>query len=526
MKKVESLLLLCFILFTVSLYAVDVGKWRRYVITLPNSSYSGNPFELEVDGTFTHTGTGTVITLPGYYDGNDEWKIAFMPTLLGQWTYVTSSTDPELDGVTGSLNCVASGLPGMLVADSIDGRKWKFTDGPYVVPIALRLEFFSEPGSTSDITAAATFMSSNHIQMLETRLTEETGQFGGRHDFIFQGNWQNHQFDLTIWDRMEQRMEVLTDYGLGGHIMFYSDQAGAPGWGGQSATEALVIRYAIARLASFPVVWFNTGIDVSEYRSQSDIDWFGQQIRNLDPYGHPISSRHGGGSGNIIMSGQTFNSWGDQKAFINTMTNHFLNASTPVSMDDAWGENRPSHQSKNFQPEDIRRAFWKCLLAGGLGGLIRSDGGGCGQDGYFHFPCLAQDLESEQWLTLINPFLETQLGNTFATMIPAPALVSNGYCLADPAGSKLVYFKTGVNDRWDPGNGGDITLKLSSLTGGYTATWFDPRTGAETPVAGSPFSGGSDYVVTPPDNDDWVIFLSTGSDITPPGNPTGLHITK
>ena len=42
-----------------------VGKWRRHVISITNSSYSGNPFELEVDATFVHTSSGTGLTLAG-----------------------------------------------------------------------------------------------------------------------------------------------------------------------------------------------------------------------------------------------------------------------------------------------------------------------------------------------------------------------------------------------------------------------------------------------------------------------------
>jgi hypothetical protein len=483
-----------------------VDKWRRHVVSLPNATYTGNPFELEVDATFTHPGTGITITLPGYYDGSNTWKVGFMPTELGAWTYTTSSVDADLNGVTGSLNAVDAGLPGMLKADPANPKKWKYTDGDYAVPIALRMEFFSEPATTAQFTAAADFFKANNLHMMETRLTEEYGQFSGRHDFVFQGDWRNHQFDLTIWDRMEERMEILAERGLGAHIMFYSDDAGTPGWGGQSVTERLLIRYAVARLAGYPVVWFNTGIDIAEYRNQADINWFGQQIRSFDPYGHPVSSRHGGGSGIMVMSGQTFDSRGDRLAIINDMANYFANSSVPVSMDDSWGENRPSHPTKNFRPEDIRRSFWKAVMAGGVGGQVRSSGGGCGNNGFFHFGCYAQDLESEQWLKLINPFIANKLGSTFGSMVPSSSLVSNGYAIADPSRTKILYFLMGRNDRYDSGNGGDITLRLSGISKNYDAIWFNPRTGVET-SAGT-INGGGSRILTPPSTDDWVLLLT------------------
>ena len=75
------------------LEAGSVNRWGRHVVSLANASYSGNPFELEVEATFTHTTSGTELTLPGYYAGGDTWKIGFMPTEEGEWTWVTSSAD-------------------------------------------------------------------------------------------------------------------------------------------------------------------------------------------------------------------------------------------------------------------------------------------------------------------------------------------------------------------------------------------------------------------------------------------------
>jgi len=516
---------ICFVVLALtggSAEGATVGKWRRHAVSMQNNTYSGNPFELQVDATFTHLESGINLRLPGYYAGNNTWKIGFMPTMIGEWSFVTFSADPDLNGISGSITCVAFELPGMLKADNANPSKWKFTDGPYVIPMAFRVEFFFEQASVEEFTSAANFLKDSvKGQMFETRLLDEAGWYAGRHDYIFEGNWQNHNFDLAVWDRMEERMEILTERGLGAHVMFYSDDAGQPGWGGQSKTEALVIRYVVARLAGYPIVFFNSGIDIAEYRSQSDINWFGSQIRSLDPYRHPVSSRYGGGSGDYVMSGQTFDSRGYNTAEIDQMTGYFQISSVPVSMDDAWGENRGSHPSKDHTEHDIRRAFWKCLMAGGVGGLVRGGGAGLPDDGYFSIRTIESDLESEQWLKLINPFIQTKLGDTFGTMIPTGSLVSNAYCIADPDRTKLLYFTVGEHDTYDANNGGAISLKLSDLTGDYSADWFNPRIGSET-NAGI-YSGSSDHTVTPPSSDDWVLLLTRQTDI-PPAAPTNLRI--
>lgn len=490
-----------------------VGKWRRSVIALPNNTYSGNPFEVEVDGIFTHTTSGTTITLPGYYAGNDTWKIGFMPTEIGEWTYVTSSADSDLNGRTGTINCDYSGHQGMLRGDKEEPDKWKFDDGPYVVPIAFRFDLFQENGTLSRFTEIADFIKNDvNGHMLEFTFRNE----------VFTSNWQDHQFNLPLWDRLEERMEVLTARGLGIHFMLYSDDVQAPKWSARSSTEQLLIRYTVARLAGYPVVWFNTGIDIAEYRDQSWVNWYGEQVRSLDPYGHPVSSRYGGGSGNLVMSGQTWDSRGDRQAYINDMRNYFTSAIVPVSMDDAWMENGPSsYDYKNFRPEDIRRALWKCVAGGGLGALIRGSVL-YNNDLWFRMSNFEQDLESEQWLKLVNPFIQNELGATFGVMIPDQSLVSNGHCLADPARTKILYFLMGENDKWDSGDGGPVTVKLSALEENYYAEWFDPRTGKKT-VLGT-LQGGAEHIVNPPNTDDWLLLLNMVSGTLPPAPPTALRI--
>lgn len=182
----------------------------------------------------------------------------------------------------------------------------------------------------------------------------------------------------------------------------------------------------------------NTGIDITEYRSQNEIDWLGQRVRSLDPYGHPVSSRRGGGSGNIVMSGETFN-----------------------------------------------------------------------QDTWFRMANFEQDLESEKFLVLINPFLENQLGDLFGEMVPENGLVDNGYALADPARSRILVFLMGVNDEYDSGNGGSTTVDLAGLTGPYEANWLNPRSGNEIAIGTLP--GGDEHTLSPPSSDDWILLLSDTS---------------
>ena len=512
-----KLLIIFLLLCPAQIFAV--GKWEREVISFTNNSYSGNPFELEMDAIFTHNSSGATITLPGYYAGNNVWKVGFMPTQVGTWSYVTSSSDSDLNNQTGSIQCTSSSLPGLLKNSEINPKKWKFADGPYIIPIGLQFSVLLEDVTLNRFESAADF--------LATKVKGHLFNFRINPNDIAFSSVSNKQFDLALWDRLEQRMEILRDKGLGISIMFYTDDSGKPSFAGKSSTEALLIRYAVARLAGYPVVVFNTGIDIREYRDSSDINWWGSEIAKLDPYNHPRSSRYGGGSGSVVLQGQSYDSRGASTARINDLISFYNSANNiPIAVDDNWGE---QFSRGNFSPSDIRRAFWKVTIAGGIGSHIRDDRksdfpNANDPDAWFHANNMESKLESEQWLALINPFIQNNLGDTFGIMKPSNNLVTGtgAYCLADTDNTNILVYLIGDNDKFDNG-GGNVTLNLTSTSKQYSAIWFDTRTGNET-IIGT-ISGGSDHTFTPPSNDDWVLYLNSGGPaISPPNPPSNIMV--
>ena len=127
---------------------VQVGKWKRFEVSYPNSSWSGNPFDLDFRATFTHTQSGRRLTQLGFYAGSDTWTIYFMPDELGEWTFTTSSPDADLDTKSGTFSSIASGLEGKLMPD---GNRWKLSDtGKHEFPIMIPTRQWFKRTNTSD----------------------------------------------------------------------------------------------------------------------------------------------------------------------------------------------------------------------------------------------------------------------------------------------------------------------------------------------------------------------------------------
>ena len=94
MKKIRFYILIV-ALMLVSLVAKATEKarlWDCYEIAMKCKT-DKNPFtEVSLTATFTNSDTGKKITVDGFYDGDDTFRIRFMPMEPGTWTYTTAST--------------------------------------------------------------------------------------------------------------------------------------------------------------------------------------------------------------------------------------------------------------------------------------------------------------------------------------------------------------------------------------------------------------------------------------------------
>ena len=118
--------------------APEVPRWDTHTITLSGAEHA-NPFrDVRLTATFTHA-SGRELIAEGFHDGETTWRIRFMPTDLGLWTYVTKSNDPRLDGQRGSLQCVPPEAPYLHGPVGARGRHFIHADGTRIFPISARL---------------------------------------------------------------------------------------------------------------------------------------------------------------------------------------------------------------------------------------------------------------------------------------------------------------------------------------------------------------------------------------------------
>lgn len=97
----------------------DVPKYNSVELTLEIDADYNNPYdtrEIVLDAIFTGP-DGTQINVPGFWDGEDSWKIRFTPSQTGTWKYTLSVTDinGESSPATGELLVSESDLHGWII---------------------------------------------------------------------------------------------------------------------------------------------------------------------------------------------------------------------------------------------------------------------------------------------------------------------------------------------------------------------------------------------------------------------------
>ena len=101
--------------------------WEFEEWELKNSTWSGNPFDLDATVTFKHEGSNASHTTGMFYDNNDTWSFRFTGDQIGKWTYTTSSSDPDLNGISGAVQVKAnpdSDAYGFITQSAADPSKW------------------------------------------------------------------------------------------------------------------------------------------------------------------------------------------------------------------------------------------------------------------------------------------------------------------------------------------------------------------------------------------------------------------
>lgn len=497
-----------------SLPCRTVGEWR-----VSSTTARAHPFaDVSVDAVFTSP-SGKTHTLPGFYDGDNTWRVRFNPNEEGRWTYRTLSrpSDSALDSA-GEFVATPNPVRGFL--RSTPGQAWglHYESGePALIWGDTAYNLFGMAYCGADVASFMARRVSQGFNLLRVRVPVSPfhpprgySEWQTRRTWAWGGSEQSPRFDefnldyFRTVDAVVQQAEAL-GVGLemimeawGFEFPFNSRQIFTPEW------EELWMRYLIARYDAYNSLYFWTPLNEYEYYPNGDWHYkpvadrwamrIARWIKETAQHGHIVSIHNGPrepafaqrfAADPQAVDTILFQEWGarDQEngwlaTGIEDVITRALHGWQGSAVFAEYGYERNPEFALNMPghafcgPEHTRRSTWRGLMCGM--GVIHGF-----ENSWGPWLKLESDLPGIEYLAPARRFF-TEIA-PFATLQPAPDVIGAGSWLPGHKPLALASLQRSTVVVYLPVGGAvDLALPVGK---GYRAEWFDPRTGAAQPAS-------------------------------------------
>ncbi len=288
--------------------SLRVPRWQPHDFAFTAQAKVENPFSVRFAATVKGP-DGRIFTLPGFYDGNNTWKLRVSANQEGDWSLVTESELPELNGKQAAFTCTTGKNPkihGVLRVDEKNPHHFVFEDGTRFYMLAYECDWLwaLDVGSPK-LKAINPFLNKlasygfNYV-ILDTYAHDTSWRTGKTGDddygpppiFPWEGDNANpnHQkLNLAFWQHYDRVVHALYERGMMAHVLLkvYNKKVKWPVR--ESLEDDLFFRTIMARYAAYPnMIW-----DFSkEAHNEKLLDYKLnrlQFVRANDPYHHLLT---------------------------------------------------------------------------------------------------------------------------------------------------------------------------------------------------------------------------------------------
>lgn len=270
----------------------EVERWGIYEAAIKSRNKFSNPFtDVTLKAHFRCN--GTEVTVNGFYDGKDTWRIRLMPTEVGHWTYVTESNDHDLGGRQGSFECVApaEGNHGPVrVAKQV---QFSYADGTPFFPLGTTLYNWVHRGQALQEETLAT-LRANPFNKVRFMIFPKWYLFNRVEPPVFpyaknaDGKFDYMRFEPAYFQNIERCVSELMSLGIQADLILF-DPYNKPDWGFGKMTpeqDDAYLRYVVTRLAPYRNVWWTMANEFDFIHPPKNWDHIFQTVEALDPYDH------------------------------------------------------------------------------------------------------------------------------------------------------------------------------------------------------------------------------------------------
>lgn len=265
-------------------------QYETFEISLKGAVPEGS--EALADITAVFSCGGEYKKVKGFYDGNETYKVRFLPEKSGTYTWKISG-DVEAEGTE---DCVLGHSHGIVRAE---GPHFVYEDGTSYIPFGTTVYALIHQ---EDCLVRETFSSLAKAPFNKIRHCVFPKSYDFNHNeppcFAFekdgQGNWDVNRPNYAFWDRLEKAITELADKGIQSDLILFHPY---DRWGFATMTpeqNEIYLRYALRRLSANPSIWWSMAneYDICFAKTMEDWERFEEIIKEEDPYGHLLSNHY------------------------------------------------------------------------------------------------------------------------------------------------------------------------------------------------------------------------------------------
>ncbi|MES2773824.1 MAG: DUF5060 domain-containing protein [Bacteroidota bacterium] len=363
--------------------ARDVQQWERFEVVL-NYANQGNSFsDVQLSAKFINK--DTTFLIKGFYDGDNTFRIRFMPEKTGYWQYVTTSNIKQLNNQKGAFDCVATKGTNHGIVRVSNTLGFKYADGTPYYPVGTTAYAWNHMGkqlqqATLQSLREAAF---NKLRMCvfpkDYELVKEEPEI---YPFLSTGTesgkngksrklWDFNSFNPEFFRVLESQIDSLNALGIETDLILfhpYDKQR----WGFDSMPMSVNLRYInylVSRLSSFRSIWWSVANewDLVKYKTHDEWISLSKAVSAADPY-HHLLSIHGSTAKYIEywLPEFTHVSIQDEAPVMNGGAASILrNAySKPIVYDEVGYEGNLASRWGRYSGEEMTYLMWMGIIGG------------------------------------------------------------------------------------------------------------------------------------------------------------------
>ncbi len=266
-------------------------QYQMYELIFQGEEPKGSHVDIELTGTFSINGNET--TVKGFYAGDGQYKIRFLPVETGVYDYRISGLFEK----TGTVECISSSQAhGRVVAED---THFRYEDGMTYIPIGTTVYALVHQPETLIAQTMESLSSSpfNKVRLCVfpkdtpySRNEPELYPFEKNHD----SSWDVSHPSFGFWNHLEEQIFKLGNMGIETDLILFHPY---DRWGFSALTmeeNQNYLDYLLRRFSAIPHLWWSLANEHDLLFSRTEEDWYQLEkyVVDNDPFNHLISNHN------------------------------------------------------------------------------------------------------------------------------------------------------------------------------------------------------------------------------------------